>query len=227
MGWRPQVDTLKPVAKEAVRTGTRTIRHLVESDLDAAQVGDLATRLQHVLHRLWECYGGRKRSESVLYRGDAIDMAAANVTEAQLSILTTLIDRGPVRMSDLSTSRRVRAPTISGIIRRLLELDLVTTWRDSTDQRVVYVDTTARGSTVQRKAAAARKQRVADGLTRLNKRDRKTLRRALPILELIAETAHSEQAHESRDMCSQNAPADQYNVNGTQAHAERTGTDGA
>ncbi len=122
-------------------------RHLAESDLDAAQAGDLATRLHHLLCRLWECYGGRKRSQSVPHRGSAADIAAANVTEAKLSILTTLIDKGPVRMSDLSASHRVRA--IRGIILRLLELDLVTRWRDSSDQRVVHVDMTRRGRTVR------------------------------------------------------------------------------
>jgi hypothetical protein len=100
-------------------------------------------------------------------------------------------------MSDLSASRRVRAPTISRTIVRLLDLDLVTRWRDSSDQRVVHVDITARGRTVQRKAAAAQKQRVADSLTRLNRRDREALRRALPILELIAQTTRYGQVRES------------------------------
>jgi DNA-binding MarR family transcriptional regulator len=151
------------------------------------------------------------------------DVAAANVTEAQLSILTTLIDKGPVRMSDLSASQRVRAPTTGGMIRRLLELDLVTRWRDSSDQRVVHIDITGRGRTVQREAEAARKQRVVGGLTRLNKRDRGALRRALPILELIAQTAYSGQVRESTGVPSQKARVDQHDLNGTQAQAERTG----
>jgi DNA-binding MarR family transcriptional regulator len=191
------VDTLKPIAKEAMRAENQTTRQLIESDLDPAQVGDLATRFHDALHRLWEYYGGRKHSESVHQCGSATDIAAANLTETQLSILTTLIDKGPARMSDLSASHRVRAPTTNGIIRRLMEMDLVTRWRDSLDQRVVHVDITARGRTLQRKAAAARKQRIADGLTRLNKRDRQALRRAIPLLELIAQTAYCGQVRES------------------------------
>jgi hypothetical protein len=50
MGWRPQVDILKPVAQEAMRVENEIGRHLAESDFDAAQVGDLATRLHHVLY---------------------------------------------------------------------------------------------------------------------------------------------------------------------------------
>jgi DNA-binding MarR family transcriptional regulator len=155
---------------------------------------------------------GRKRSQPVHHRGYATDIGTANVTEAQLSILTTLIDKGPVRMSDLSASQRVRAPTTRGMIRRLLELDLVTRWRDSSDQRVVHVDITRRGRTVQRKAAAARKQRVVGGLTRLNKRDREALRRALPILEWIAQTAYSGQIRETTGTRSQEARVDKWDI---------------
>ncbi|MGO9353735.1 MAG: hypothetical protein ACLP3C_23950 [Mycobacterium sp.] len=42
----------------------------------------------------WERYG----------RSHATDIAARNLTVAQLSILTTLIDQGPVRMSDLAAA---------------------------------------------------------------------------------------------------------------------------
>jgi DNA-binding MarR family transcriptional regulator len=223
------VDILKPVAKKAMRAENQPARYLIESDLDSAEAGDLATRLHHVLRLLWECYGGRNRSQSVHQPGSAIDIAAANLTEAQLSILTTLIDEGPVRMSDLSALRRVRAPTISGIIVRLLELDLVTRWRDSSDQRVVHVDITARGRTVQHKAAAARKQRVADSLTRLNRRDREALRRALPILELIAQTTRCGQVRESPGTRTQTARGRQlgHGVSGEGTLSRQRGGDSA
>jgi DNA-binding MarR family transcriptional regulator len=211
MDWRPQVDILKPVAQEAMRVENQIGRHLTESDLDAAQVGDLATRLHHVLYQLWECHG-RKRSQPVHHCGYATDIATANVTEAQLSILTTLIDKGPVPMFDLSASQRVGAPTTRRMIRRLLELDLVTRWRDSPDQRVVHVDITRQGRTIQRKAAAARKQRVVGGPTRLNKRDREALHRALPILELIAQTPYSGQIRETTGTRSQEARVDRWDI---------------
>jgi DNA-binding MarR family transcriptional regulator len=212
MDRRPQVDILKPVAQEAMRVENQIGRRLAESDFDAAQVGNLATRLHLVLYQLWECYGGRKRSQPVHDHGHATDIGTATVTEAQLSILTTLIDKGPVRISDLSVSQRVGAPTTRRMIRRLLELDLVTRWRDSSDQRVVHVDITREGRTVQRKAAAARKQRVVGGLTRLNKRDREALHRALPILELIAQTLYSGQIRETTGTRSQEARVDTWDI---------------
>jgi DNA-binding MarR family transcriptional regulator len=183
MSWRPQVDILEPVAKESLRAKAQTGCHPIESDLDAQHVGQLAKRFDHVLYLLWARYG----------RAHATDIASINLTQAQLSTLTTLIDKGPTRMCDLAASRRVRAPTTRGIIRRLLELDLVTRRCDSSDQRIVHVDITARGRSAQRKAVAVRKQQMAAELTQLNKRDRQALRRALPLLELIAQAAYGGQ----------------------------------
>jgi len=173
------VDVLKPAAKETTQADIQTCCRLTKSDLSAQQVEDFATRLHRVLYLLWERYG----------RSLATDIAAGNLTTAQLSMLTTLIDHGPARMSDLAASERVRAPSTRGAILRLLGLGLVTRWRDSSDKRVVRIDITARGRTVQRKAAAAREQRIAAGLAQLNRQDREALRRALPLLELIAQTA--------------------------------------
>jgi hypothetical protein len=82
MGWRPQVDIRKPAAKETMRADIQTSCRLTESDLSAQQVGDLAARLHQVLLLLCERYG----------RGHATDIAAGDLTVAQLSILTTLID---------------------------------------------------------------------------------------------------------------------------------------
>jgi DNA-binding MarR family transcriptional regulator len=174
------VDVLKPAAKETMRADIQTSCRLTESDLGAQQVGDVATRLHQVL-LLWERHG----------RSHATDIAAGNLTVAQLSILTTLIDQAPARMSDLAAFERVRRSTTRGAILRLLRLGLVSRWRDSSDQRVVCIDITARGRTVQRKAAAARMQRIVAGLAQLNRQDREALRRALPLLELIAQTAYS------------------------------------
>jgi DNA-binding MarR family transcriptional regulator len=174
------VDVLKPAANETTQADIQTSCRLTESDLGAQQVGDLATRL-HQLFLLWERYR----------RSHATDIAVRNLTVAQLSILTTLIDQGPARMSDLAASELISAPTTRGVILRLLRLGLVTRWRDSSDQRVVRIDITARGRAVQRKAAVARKQRIAAGLAQLNRQDREALRRALPLLELIAQTTYS------------------------------------
>jgi hypothetical protein len=72
MGWRLQVDVLKPAAKETIRADIQTGCRLTESDLGAQQVGYLATRLHKVLYLLWERYG----------RSHATEIAAGNLTTA-------------------------------------------------------------------------------------------------------------------------------------------------
>jgi DNA-binding MarR family transcriptional regulator len=57
---------------------------------------------------------------TILRRGDPSGSAAgADLTLAQLSILVTLLDRGPIRMTDLAAQERVRTPTTTVAIRRL------------------------------------------------------------------------------------------------------------
>ena len=68
------------------------------------QTAELAGELQRVLSKLF----------SVLRRGDtrgAGNTGAGDLTLAQLSILLTLLESGPIRMTELAAHERVRTPT--------------------------------------------------------------------------------------------------------------------
>ena len=88
------------------------------------QVTELAGELQQVLSKLF----------SVLRRTDTSNRNApeggADLTLAQLSILLTLLDLGPIRMTELAAHERVRTPTTTVAIRRLEKLGLVKRSRD-------------------------------------------------------------------------------------------------
>ncbi|HEX7323367.1 MAG TPA: MarR family transcriptional regulator, partial [Mycobacterium sp.] len=56
---------------------------------------------------------------TILRRGDITGGATRELTMAQLSILITLLDRGPIRMTELAARERVRTPTTTVAIRRL------------------------------------------------------------------------------------------------------------
>jgi DNA-binding MarR family transcriptional regulator len=100
------------------------------------QVAELAGELQRVLSRVF----------SVLRRGDTSrESSAGDLTLAQLSILLTLLDQGPIRMTELAAHERVRTPTTTVAIRRLEKLGLVKRSRDASDLRAVLVDITPRG----------------------------------------------------------------------------------
>jgi DNA-binding MarR family transcriptional regulator len=141
------------------------------------QVAELAGELQRVLSRLF----------SVLRRGDTTRGETGDLTLAQLSILLTLLDQGPIRMTELAAHERVRTPTTTVAIRRLEKLGLVKRSRDPSDLRAVLVDITPRGLAQHREALAARRAQLAALLSKLSEEDLETLTKALVPLERLAE----------------------------------------
>src|SRR6201747_2612766 len=141
------------------------------------QVTELAGELQQVLSKLF----------SVLRRGDATRGTAGDLTLAQLSILLTLLDLGPIRMTELAAHERVRTPTTTVAIRRLEKLGLVKRSRDPSDLRAVLVDVTPRGLVQHREALATRRASLAKLLSKLSSEERETLARALAPLSRLAE----------------------------------------
>src|ERR1700736_1153939 len=122
-----------------------------------------------------------------LHRGDSSRVSTGDLTLAQLSILVTLIDRGPIRMTELAAHERVRTPTTTVAIRRLEKLGLVKRSKDQSDLRAVLVDITEKGLAVHRESLANRRAALAAMLAGLSDDDRETLAKALAPLERLAE----------------------------------------
>ena len=150
-----------------------------------SRVTELSGDLQRVLSKLF----------SVLRRGDpnrGENNRDADLTLAQLSILLTLLDQGPIRMTELAARERVRTPTTTVAIRRLEKLGLVKRSRDTSDLRAVLVEVTPEGLVQHREAIAARRTHLATILTGLTDHERETLAKALRPLERLAELAEPE-----------------------------------
>src|ERR1700712_1854030 len=145
------------------------------------QVTELAGELQQVLSKLF----------SVLRRGDATRGTAGDLTLAQLSILLTLLDQGPIRMTELAAHERVRTPTTTVAIRRLEKLGLGKRSRDPSDLRAVLVDVTPRGLVQHREATATRRAALAALLSKLRDDERQTLAAALAPLARLADQVES------------------------------------
>jgi DNA-binding MarR family transcriptional regulator len=142
------------------------------------QVAELAGELQRVLSRVF----------SVLRRSDpSRDAATGDLTLAQLSILLTLLEQGPIRMTELAAHERVRTPTTTVAIRRLEKLGLVKRSRDPSDLRAVLVDITPEGLAQHQEALANRRAFLATLLQKLEPEDLETLSKALGPLERLAE----------------------------------------
>lgn len=142
-----------------------------------AQVTDLAADLQRVLSRVF----------NMLRRGDANRGSRPDLTLAQISILLTLLDSGPIRMTELATRERVRTPTTTVAIRRLEKVGLVRRSKDPSDMRAVLVEVTADGMVQYREALEARRTYLAAMLDRLSESERADLTRALKPLERLAD----------------------------------------
>lgn len=142
---------------------------------ESREVADLAADLQRVLSKL----------VIVLRRSDNQAGVRPDLTLAQLSILLTLLDSGPIRMTELATRERVRTPTTTVAIRRLEKLGLVKRSRDPSDMRAVLVEVTPEGLVQHGEALASRRAYLAAMLTRLTDEERQDLSQALKPLERL------------------------------------------
>ena len=142
---------------------------------ESQEVADLAADLQRVLSKL----------VIVLRRSDNQAGVRPDLTLAQLSILLTLLDSGPIRMTELATRERVRTPTTTVAIRRLEKLGLVKRSRDPSDMRAVLVEVTPEGLVQHGEALASRRAYLAAMLTRLTDEERQDLSQALKPLERL------------------------------------------
>ena len=143
----------------------------------APQVTELAADLQRVLSKLF----------TVLRRVDPNRGSQPDLTLAQLSILLTLLDSGPIRMTELAARERVRTPTTTVAIRRLEKLGLVKRSRDPSDLRAVLVEVTPEGLVQHREALEIRRAHLATILSRLTADERENLNRALKPLQRLAD----------------------------------------
>src|SRR5271168_4490277 len=122
----------------------------------------------------------------VLGRRDPGSVLPGDLTLAQLSILMTLQERGPTRMTVLAAHQRVRTPTITVAIRRLEKLGLVDRSGDPTDLRAVVVRITPRGHAMCCDALATRHVQFATMLKALSPEDHVSLNEAMSPLERLA-----------------------------------------
>ena len=71
--------------------------------------------------------------------------AEGDVTASQLSALSSLCNRGPLTLGELSAVERVKPPTMTRIVTSLEDLGLVTRVPDPVDRRVCRAELTGAG----------------------------------------------------------------------------------
>jgi DNA-binding MarR family transcriptional regulator len=114
------------------------------------------------------------------------------LTQSQLSALTSLEIAGAMTPRELAETERVQPPSMTKIVARLDELGLLQRVPHPTDGRQIILSTTQRGRDVLAENRRVRDAWLTRRLAALTDADRDTLRRAV---EIMARLARDESPH--------------------------------
>ncbi|MEJ2864649.1 MarR family transcriptional regulator [Actinomycetospora flava] len=138
----------------------------------AASDADLPSRLRLAVGRL--------------NRRIRVDSAAA-LPPLQTSVLATLEDHAPLRLSELARREAVTPPTMSRVLAALDEAGLLIRTPDPQDARSALIHLSEEGHAAIRRIRTERTASLAQRLDRLDPEQRAALEAALPALEVLVE----------------------------------------
>src|SRR3954451_516809 len=138
---------------------------------------NLADELDHRLTALWHVLGRRGKRE---------------LSRTAASVLATLRDIGPRRITELAGSEGIAQPTVTTLVGRLERDGLVERRPDPADARAVLVHLSAAGLERLDAMRAAREIVLERRLSALTEHEREVLANALPVLEKIVMEEGSE-----------------------------------
>jgi DNA-binding MarR family transcriptional regulator len=90
-----------------------------------------------------------------------------SITAAQLKCLLALYENGPLPPSQIAKHMMVNSSTVTGVIDRLEQKELVIRQRNSSDRRIINIQLTLGGKKTAEAAPPPIQQRVVDGLQQL------------------------------------------------------------
>ena len=105
-----------------------------------------------------------------------------HVSAPQLHCLLTLHEEGPLPPSVIAKNIMVNSSTVTGIIDRLEQKNLVVRTRKSLDRRVITIELTEAGRELAENAPAPIQQKIVDGLKRLPQSNRDQIVNGLTML---------------------------------------------
>src|ERR1700761_6558075 len=105
----------------------------------------------------------------------------SGLSRAAASVLVTLRDEGPQRVTALAAHENVTQPTMSTLIRRLERRALIVRSADAADRRASLVEVTDAGRVLMREREQARSQWLAERISRLSEPEREQVERALTL----------------------------------------------
>jgi DNA-binding MarR family transcriptional regulator len=142
---------------------------------------DIATSFFEIIPRLHELLrqgrGGRMQL-------DALHPSGPDVP-GQIRIMKLLRRCGPMTMNDLALATEVSAPTVSGIVKRLVTQGIVSRTPAPHDGRVIVVDLTPEGLAAMNAFRQSRIDALQQKLAALDPVERDAIAQALPALNRL------------------------------------------
>ena len=117
-----------------------------------------------------------------LLRGMRAVDRLAGLTPARLSALSVLVFGGPCTLGALARTEGVAAPTMTGVVRGLVDLGLATSETHPDSGRQVLVSATPAGEELMHEAAARRRAVIVEALRGLPTDERRAVVAAAPAL---------------------------------------------
>jgi DNA-binding MarR family transcriptional regulator len=136
---------------------------------------DLADRLRLAVTRL----ARRLRQQS-----------GTDASPTQLSALATVERQGPIALGNLAGAERVKPPTMTAAVTRLVADGLLARHIDTSDRRIVRVTITPAGRKLLARNRSRKTAELERRLRRLSEEDRRTLDRAVAVLDRLLEEEH-------------------------------------
>ncbi len=113
--------------------------------------------------------------------------AGTDLGPSQVASLATIERHGPLSPSELAERERIKRPTATRIVRHLENAGLVERVRDPEDGRASILTVTGEGRALLRRLRERKTAYLAKRLPDLDAEDRRTLERAVELLEGMLE----------------------------------------
>lgn len=113
--------------------------------------------------------------------------SAAGLTPTRISVLLAVVREERIRIAALAASEGLNPTMLSRAISRLTEEGLIARVSDDGDRRAAWVQSTPAGRRVAERMRRERTDALNGALGGLSAADRRTIERALPALESLAE----------------------------------------
>jgi DNA-binding MarR family transcriptional regulator len=118
-------------------------------------------------------------------------VATAGLTPSQISVLFTVVRRGPLGISELADIEAMNPTMVSRVTTQLCESGLIRRELRSDDRRAATVVATAAGRRLRERVHVERARVLSEYVHELDEAQRVALLRAIPALELLAELVGS------------------------------------